>query len=74
VNVAMAEIVRPYFIRSFTGPSKDDWGTRLDDQKKAARDLIAAVKKEDGRAVAEAARDIHNACQGCHRLPGRSSR
>jgi len=71
VNVAMAEIARPHFIKPMDGKNKKDWDRFCDDQKKAARDLIVAVEKEDGPAVARAATELLAACTDCHCTGGR---
>jgi len=66
VNVAMAEIARPHFPGDKGGKTKKDWNKWLDDQKKAAKELMEAVKKEDPKGVAKAAADLLNACTECH--------
>jgi len=66
VNVAMAEITRPHFVKPMDGRTRKDWDGWCDDQKKAARDLIVAVEKEDGPAVSTAAKELLNACTECH--------
>ena len=66
LNIAMAEIAKPHFNKPMEGKNKKDWDKWLDDQKKAAKDLIEAVKKEDGKAVAKAAKEMQNACTECH--------
>jgi len=66
LNIAMAEIAKPHFNKPMEGKNKKDWDKWLDDQKKAAKDLIEAVKKEDGKAVSKAAKEMLNACTECH--------
>jgi len=66
VNLAMAEITRPHFVKPMEGKGKKDWDKWLDDQAKASKDLIDAVKAQDGKAVAKAARQLQNACTECH--------
>jgi hypothetical protein len=66
LNIAMAEIAKPHFNKPMEGKTKKDWDKWLDDQKKAAKDLIEAVKKEDSKAVAKAAKELQNACTECH--------
>jgi hypothetical protein len=66
VNIAMAEIARPHFLKPIDGRTKKDWDGSLDEQKQAAYDLIAAVENEDGPAVARAAKELLNACTNCH--------
>jgi len=71
VNVAMAEIARPHHPGKKFGKDQKEWDKWLDDQKQAARDLIDAVKKEDGPAVARAAKELLAACTDCHSSPPR---
>jgi len=66
VNVAMAEIARPHS-DAYTNRKKE-WDRWLDEQKAAAKDLIAAVEQEDGKAVAKAAKDLLAACTECHSI------
>jgi len=66
LNIAMAEIAKPHFVKPMDGKNKKDWDGWLDDQKKAARDLIEAVKATDGKAVSKAAKEMLNACIECH--------
>jgi hypothetical protein len=66
INIAMAEIAKPYFNKPSEGKGKKDWDKWLDDQKAAAQDLIKAVEKEDSKAVAKAARALLAACTDCH--------
>jgi hypothetical protein len=71
VNVAMAEIGRPHYdaykaTGKANGKTKKDWDRWFDEQKKAAKELIEAVNKADGKAVAEAAKDLLNTCTECH--------
>jgi len=66
VNIAMAEIARPHFIKPMDGKNKKDWDGWLEDQKKAARELIDAVKASDGKGVSKAAKEMLAACTDCH--------
>jgi len=66
LNVAMAEIARPHFPGPKGGKNKKDWDKWLDDQKKASKDLMAAVNKGDGKAVSKAAKDLLATCTECH--------
>jgi Cytochrome C' len=66
LNVAMAEIAKPHFGKPMDGKNKKDWDKWLDEQKAAAKELIEAVKKEDGKAVAKAAKEMLATCTECH--------
>jgi len=66
LNIAMAEIGKPHFPGNKGGKTKKDWEKWFDDQKQAAKELIEAVKKEDGKAVAKAAKDLLSTCTDCH--------
>ena len=71
VNIAMAEIGRPHYdaykaTGKANGKTQKDWDRWFDDQKKAAKELIEAVKKEDGKAVAKASKDLLATCTECH--------
>jgi hypothetical protein len=66
VTLAMAEITRPYFNKPANGKGRMAWNKWLDDQEKASRDLIAAVKAENPKAVAQAAKNLLNSCTECH--------
>lgn len=66
LNLAMAEIARPHFRRPYKTVTREVWNRAIDDQKQAAKDLIEAVKKEDGKAVARAAKELLNSCYECH--------
>ena len=66
LNIAMAEIARPHFVKPAGGKGKKDWDGWLDDQKQGAKDLIDAVKKNDSKGVAAAAKKMLNACTECH--------
>jgi len=71
VNVAMAEIGRPHYaaykdVGKGNGKTQKDWDKWFDDQKAAAKELIEAVKKEDGKAVSKAAKDLLATCTECH--------
>jgi hypothetical protein len=66
LNVAMAEIAKPHFPGPKGGKNKKDWDKWLDDQKKAAKDLMAAVNKGDSKAVATAAKNLLATCTECH--------
>jgi len=66
LNIAMAEIAKPHFSKPMEGKTKKDWDAWLDAQKAAAKELIEAVKKEDGKAVSKAAKDMLNSCTECH--------
>jgi len=66
VTLAMAEIARPYFNKPANGKGKKDWNKWLDDQEQASKDLIAAVKARNGRAVAAAAKKLQTSCTECH--------
>jgi hypothetical protein len=71
VNIAMAEIGRPHYDNfKDTGKgnnkTKKDWDKWFDEQKAAAKELIEAVKKEDSKGVAKAAKDLLNTCTECH--------
>jgi hypothetical protein len=65
-TLAMAELTRPYFVKPMEGKGKKDWDRWLDEQKKASRDLLAAVRKEDGKAVSKAAKELLATCTDCH--------
>jgi len=69
VNVALAEIARPHFRKLPAVTSKKEWDALLDEQKEAAKELIQAVKKEDGKAAVRAAKKLLNACNECHTAP-----
>jgi len=66
VAQAMAEITRPHFAKPMNGKGKKDWDNWLDDQEKASRDLIAAVKAANPKAVALAAKKLQDSCTECH--------
>jgi len=66
LNIAMSEIARPHFQKPMDGKTRKDWDKWLDEQKAAAKELIEAVKKEDGKAVAKAAKDLLATCTECH--------
>jgi hypothetical protein len=66
VTLALADLTRPYFHQPAGGKNRKDWDGWLANQKKASRDLIMAVKKEDGKAVAKAAKELLNTCTECH--------
>jgi len=66
LNLAMSAIARPHFQKPMDGKTKKDWDKWLDEQKAAAKELIEAVKKEDGKGVAKAAKDVYNSCTECH--------
>ena len=66
VNMAMAEIAKPYFTKAAEGKGKKDWDKWLDEQKKASEDLIKAVKASDSKAVAKAAKELLASCTDCH--------
>jgi cytochrome c556 len=66
VSIAMAELAKPYFSKPEKGKTKKDWDKHNDDQKKAAEELIKAVKAGDGKAAKTAMKALNNACLGCH--------
>jgi len=66
LNIAMAEIAKPHFPGNKGGKNKKDWDGWLDDQKKAANDLIKAVNAGNGAAVAKAATNLLGSCTNCH--------
>jgi hypothetical protein len=66
INLAMADIVKHYPVRTKGGKGKKEWEQHLDDQKKAARELIAAVKARDPKALKKAADNLDSACVRCH--------
>jgi hypothetical protein len=66
VNIAMAEIAKPFFNKPMEGKGKKEWDGWLDDQKKASEDLVKAVKAEDSKAVAKAAKALLDSCTDCH--------
>jgi hypothetical protein len=66
LNIAMAEIAKPHFPKVTEGKNKKDWDRWLDDQKEGAKELIEAIKKNDGKAAAKAADKMMNACTECH--------
>jgi len=66
LNLAMAEIVKPYFKMKMKGKDKADWEKYADNQKAAAEEFIKAVKKHDGPAVAKAAKNLLGSCTDCH--------
>jgi hypothetical protein len=71
LNVAMAAINRAYSatcVPKRNESARKDWHRFCDEQKKAAMDLIEAVKKEDGDGVARAAKGLLSACCDCHGL------
>jgi len=68
LNIAMSEIARPHFQKPMEGKGKKDWDKWLDDQKAASKELIEAVKKEDGKGVAKAAKELLNSCTECHSI------
>jgi len=72
VNLAMAEVVKPYFNKPMKGKGKKDWEKYADDQKAGAEDLIKAIKAHDQAAVKKAAEKLIGSCTDCHG-PFRSS-
>jgi cytochrome c556 len=66
INIAMAEITKPYFQKPKGGKGKKDWEGHSDAMKKASQDLIKAVKAKDGTKVKTALGNINNACNNCH--------
>jgi cytochrome c556 len=66
VSIAMAELAKPYFSKPEKGKGKKDWDKHSDDQKKAAEDLIKAVKANDGKAAKTAVKALNNSCVNCH--------
>jgi len=62
----MTDLARPHFPKPMNGKTKEDWNRWLDEQKGAAKELLEAIKQEDGKAVAKAAKDLLNACTECH--------
>jgi hypothetical protein len=66
INLAMAEIVKHYPVKAKNGKGKKDWDQHLEDQKKAAKELIASVKARDPRALKKAADSLDTACVRCH--------
>jgi cytochrome c556 len=66
VNIALAEIAKPYFGKPKGGKGKKDWDQHLDDQKKAAQELIAAVKAKDVNAIKKIADKLDASCNNCH--------
>jgi len=66
VTQAMAEITRPHFAKPMNGKGKKDWDNWLDDQEKASKDLIAAVRAMNPKAVAQAAKKLQDSCTECH--------
>jgi len=66
VTLAMAEITRPYFVKPRNGKGNKDWQKWLDDQRQASIDLIAAVKAQNAKAVAQAAKKMVDSCTECH--------
>jgi hypothetical protein len=65
VTWAMAEITRPHF-NPAGGKGRAAWNGWLNDQAQASKDLIAAVKAQNGKAVAGAARRMRGSCIDCH--------
>jgi hypothetical protein len=65
VTWAMAEITRPHF-NPAGGKGRAAWNGWLDDQAQASKDLIAAVKAQNGKAVAGAAKRMVGSCIDCH--------
>jgi hypothetical protein len=67
INVAMAEITREYPpVRTNGVLTAREWKQRADELKKASLELIDAARKVDPARVKKAARDMHDACNGCH--------
>jgi cytochrome c556 len=66
VNIAMAEIAKPYFGKPKGGKGKKDWDQHLEDQKKAAQELIAAIKAKDSATLKKVADKLDASCNNCH--------
>ena len=66
VNIAMADVTKHYFAKPKNGKGKKEWDEYLTAQKKAAQDLIAAVKAKDTTKIKEVANNLDSACNNCH--------
>jgi len=70
LNIAMAEVAKPHFpgAKKVEGKTygKKEWEKWLDDQKKASKELLDAIDKNDGMAVNKAAKKVFEACTECH--------
>jgi hypothetical protein len=67
INAAIAEIAEHYApAKPKAGKGAKDWKQHSADQKKAARELIAAAQAGDSARVKTAANNINNACNNCH--------
>jgi len=71
LNLAMAEIARPWYDNfkdagKKEGKTKKDWDKYVEDQKKASKDLLEAIEKEDGKAVSKIAKELLASCTDCH--------
>jgi hypothetical protein len=65
VNIAIAEIAKAYPQKK-GGKGEKEWNKHNDDQKKAAMELIAAIKGGEQNAVKNAAKKLNAACYDCH--------
>jgi cytochrome c556 len=66
VNIALGDITKLYFSKDKNGKTKKDWDKHLEDQKKAAKELIDAVKAKNAVKLKAAAENLDNACNNCH--------
>lgn len=67
INIAMAAITKHYApTKTKGGKGKKDWESHCEDQRKAAEELIKAVKAGKAADVKTAANNLNNACNNCH--------
>jgi hypothetical protein len=67
INMAVADLTKLYVPAKPKGGKKPaGWLKYCDETKKAAQDLIKAVKSGDPAKVKSAATNLNSACNGCH--------
>jgi hypothetical protein len=67
INIVLAEIARGYApAKPKGGKGKKEWIQHVEDQKKAADELIKAVKAKNAAAAKSAANNLNQACNNCH--------
>jgi hypothetical protein len=67
INIVMAEITRAHAPgKPRAGKGKKEWLRHVDDQKKAAEELIRAVRAQSPDRVKKAAANLITACNDCH--------
>jgi hypothetical protein len=67
VNLAMAEVTRLYPPPKKPGKGAKEWKQYSDDMKKAAKELISALQKNNPAAVKKAATKLDDSCTLCHK-------